>query len=71
MEVIDKLVNLGNSFIIIEHNLDVIKLADHIIDVGPEGGRNGGQIVAEGTPEEIIKNEKSITGKFLKKEMEG
>ena len=65
------MVNLGNSFIIIEHNLDVIKLADHIIDVGPEGGRNGGQIVAEGTPEEIIKNEKSITGKFLKKEMEG
>ncbi|MEJ8605718.1 excinuclease ABC subunit UvrA [Riemerella anatipestifer] len=69
MEVIQKLVDLGNSFIIIEHNMDVIKLADHIIDVGPEGGKNGGSIVAEGTPEEIIKNKKSITGKFLKKEM--
>ena len=69
MEAINRLVDLGNSFIIIEHNLDVIKLADHIIDIGPEGGKNGGQIVAEGTPEEIIKNKKSITGKFLAKEM--
>ncbi|WKS94368.1 excinuclease ABC subunit UvrA [Riemerella columbina] len=70
MEVIERLVDLGNSFIIIEHNMDVIKLADHIIDVGPEGGKNGGEIVAEGMPEDIIKNKKSITGKFLKKEME-
>ncbi|SDD86242.1 excinuclease ABC subunit UvrA [Riemerella columbipharyngis] len=69
MEAIDRLVNLGNSFIIIEHNMDVIKLADHIIDIGPEGGKSGGKIVAEGTPEEIIKNKKSLTGKFLKKEM--
>jgi len=64
------LVELGNSFIIIEHNLDVIKLADHIIDVGPEGGKHGGQIIAKGTPEEIIKSKKSLTGAFLKKEME-
>ena len=69
MDAINRLVDLGNSFIIIEHNLDVIKLADHIIDIGPEGGKNGGKIVAEGTPEEIIKNKKSITGKFLAKEM--
>ena len=69
MDAINRLVNLGNSFIIIEHNLDVIKLADHIIDIGPEGGKNGGIIVAKGTPEEIIKNKKSITGKFLAKEM--
>ena len=69
MDAINRLVDLGNSFIIIEHNLDVIKLADHIIDIGPEGGKNGGQIIAEGTPEEIIKNKKSITGKFLAKEM--
>ena len=69
MDAINRLVDLGNSFIIIEHNLDVIKLADYIIDIGPEGGKNGGKIVAEGTPEEIIKNKKSITGKFLAKEM--
>ena len=69
MEAIQKLVDLGNSFIIIEHNMDVIKLADHIIDVGPEGGKHGGTIVAEGTPEEIIKSKKSLTGKFLKKDM--
>lgn len=69
MDAINRLVDLGNSFIIIEHNLDVIKLADHIIDIGPEGGKNGGKIVAEGTPEEIIKNKKSVTGKFLAKEM--
>lgn len=49
--------------------MDVIKLADHIIDVGPEGGKNGGNIVAEGTPEEIVKNKKSLTGKFLKNEL--
>ncbi len=70
MDAIHRLVELGNSFIIIEHNMDVIKLADHIIDVGPEGGKHGGQIVAKGTPEEIIKSKKSLTGKFLKKEME-
>lgn len=69
MEAINKLVDLGNSFIIIEHNMDVIKLADHIIDIGPEGGKHGGTIVAEGTPEEIIKSKKSLTGKFLKREL--
>lgn len=69
MEAINQLVELGNSFIIIEHNMDVIKLADHIIDVGPEGGKHGGQIIAEGTPEQIIKSKKSLTAKFLKKEL--
>jgi len=69
MEAIEQLVELGNSFIIIEHNMDVIKLADHIIDVGPEGGKHGGQIIAEGTPEEVIKSKKSLTAKFLKKEL--
>ncbi len=69
MDAIAQLVDLGNSFIIIEHNMDVIKLADYIIDVGPEGGKNGGEIVAQGTPEQIIRSRKSITGKFLKKEL--
>ena len=69
MDAINQLVELGNSFIIIEHNMDVIKLADHIIDIGPEGGKNGGQIIFEGTPEEIVQCEKSLTGLFLKKEM--
>ncbi len=69
MDAINQLVELGNSFIIIEHNMDVIKLADYIIDIGPEGGKHGGQIIFEGTPEEIIQCEKSLTGLFLKKEM--
>lgn len=69
MEVIQKLVDKGNSIIIIEHNLDVIKLADYIIDIGPEGGKGGGQIVAEGTPELVAKNKKSYTAPFLKKEL--
>ncbi len=69
MEAINQLVELGNSFIIIEHNLDVIKLADHIIDIGPEGGKHGGEIIATGTPEEIVKSKKSLTAKFLKKEL--
>lgn len=69
MEVIKKLVDKGNSIIIIEHNLDVIKLADYIIDIGPEGGKGGGQIVAEGTPEVVAKNKKSYTAPFLKKEL--
>lgn len=70
MKVIEKIVELGNTVIIIEHNLDVVKLADYIIDIGPEGGRNGGKVVAEGTPEEIVLNKKSITGKFLKDELD-
>lgn len=65
--VLRKLVDLGNTVIVIEHNLDVIKNADHIIDLGPEGGDKGGEIVAEGIPEEIVENSKSYTGQFLKK----
>ena len=70
MEAINKLVDLGNSFVIIEHNLDVIKLADHIIDVGMEGGSKGGEIVAKGTPEEVARSKKSLTARFLKKELQ-
>ena len=66
MDVLQKLVDRGNTVIIIEHNLDVIKLADWIIDVGPEGGRNGGHILATGTPEEISKIDNGFTSKFLK-----
>jgi excinuclease ABC subunit A len=69
MDVINKLVDKGNSILIIEHNMDVIKLADYIIDIGPEGGKSGGEVVAKGTPEEIIKNKKSYTAQFLKKEL--
>ena len=67
LEVLNRLVDKGNTVLVIEHNLDVIKVADHIIDIGPEGGYKGGQIIAEGTPEEIAENEGSWTGKFLKK----
>ena len=67
IEILQRLVNTGNSMIIIEHNLDIIKTADYIIDLGPEGGIGGGEIVATGTPEEVAQNEKSYTGKFLKK----
>jgi excinuclease ABC subunit A len=69
MGVINRLVDKGNTILIIEHNMDVIKLADYIIDIGPEGGKGGGQVVAKGTPEEIIKNKKSYTAQFLKKEL--
>ncbi len=69
MEVLNKLTDKGNTVLIIEHNLDVIKLTDHIIDIGPEGGKNGGQVICSGTPEEIIMNKKSYTAKFLKKEL--
>ena len=69
MKVINKIIEFGNTVIIIEHNLDVIKLADYVIDIGPDGGNKGGKIVAEGTPEEIILNPKSVTGKFLKDEL--
>ncbi len=69
MQVLNKLVNKGNTILIIEHNLDVIKTVDYIIDVGPEGGKGGGQIIAKGTPEELIKNKKSYTAQFLKKEL--
>lgn len=69
MDVINKLVKKGNTVLIIEHNLDVVKLADYIIDIGYEGGKGGGQVVAVGTPEEIVKNKKSYTAQFLKKEL--
>lgn len=66
IKILNRLVANGNTIVVIEHNLDVIKIADYIIDLGPEGGENGGQIVAVGTPEQIAKNTKSITGKYLK-----
>lgn len=69
MEVINRLVDKGNTVLIIEHNLDVVKLADYIIDIGYEGGKGGGQLIAKGTPEEIVKNKKSYTAQFLKKEL--
>lgn len=69
LEVLQKLVDRGNTMVIIEHNLDVIKVADYVIDIGPEGGRGGGNIVAEGTPEKIAQSKKSITGKYLKDEL--
>jgi excinuclease ABC subunit A len=69
MEVINRLVDKGNTILIIEHNMDVIKLADYIIDIGPEGGKGGGEVVAKGTPEEVAKNKKSYTAQFLKKEL--
>ena len=62
----DALIEKGHSIIVIEHNLDLIKCADWVIDLGPEGGENGGQLLAVGTPEEIAKNKKSITGAYLK-----
>ena len=64
--VLERLKNQGNTVVVIEHNLDVIKTADWIIDLGPEGGSDGGEIVAEGTPEDVAKVKKSFTGKFLK-----
>lgn len=69
LKVLEKLVNRGNTVLIIEHNLEVIKTVDYMIDIGPEGGRNGGKIVCTGTPEEVAKHPKSLTGKFLKKEL--
>ena len=69
MDVIKKLVDKGNTILIIEHNMDVIKLADYIIDIGPEGGKGGGTVVAVGTPEVVAKNKKSYTAEFLKKEL--
>ncbi|MEZ4969847.1 MAG: excinuclease ABC subunit UvrA [Flavobacteriaceae bacterium] len=70
MQVLNKLVNKGNTVLVIEHNMDVIKMVDHIIDIGYEGGRHGGMVVAEGTPEEVALDKKSYTSKFLRKELE-
>jgi excinuclease ABC subunit A len=66
LEVMETLVDAGNSMVIIEHNLDVIKSADWVIDMGPEGGQNGGRVIAEGTPVEVSKVEGSYTGEYLK-----
>lgn len=70
MDVLNKLVDKGNTVIVIEHNLDVIKMADHIVDMGPEGGKGGGHIVAQGTPEEVAASGKGYTSEFLKVELE-
>lgn len=69
MEVLNKLVDSGSTVLVIEHNLDIIKMADHIIDIGPEGGQNGGTIVCEGTPEQVAKHKTSHTARFLKQEL--
>ena len=70
VDILQRLVDTGNTIIVIEHNLDLIKTADYIIDLGPEGGEAGGEIIAVGTPEQICKNDRSYTGKFLKKYLE-
>mgnify|MGYP000716504956 CR=1 FL=1 len=70
LAVLHRLVDAGNTVVVIEHNLDVIKVADYIIDLGPEGGERGGRVIAVGTPEEIAKNKNSYTGIFLKKVLE-
>ena len=67
IDVLQRFVDSGNTVLVIEHNLDVIKVADHIIDLGPEGGNGGGEIVAQGTPEEVAANPKSYTGQYLNK----
>ena len=69
LNTFDKLIRMGHSILVIEHNLDMISCSDHIIDLGPEGGDKGGNIIAEGTPEEIIKNKESYTGQYLKKKI--
>ena len=70
VDILHRLVDTGNTIIVIEHNLDLIKTADNIIDLGPEGGENGGEVIAIGTPEQVVKNERSHTGRFLKKYLE-
>jgi excinuclease ABC subunit A len=70
LDVLHRLVDKGNSIVVIEHNLDVIKQADWIIDLGPEGGEKGGEIIAEGTPEKVAEVEHSVTGYFLRREMD-
>ena len=70
IEVLQRLVEAGNSVLIIEHNLDIIKVADYLIDLGPDGGEKGGMLVAEGTPEEVCQNPDSYTGQFLKAYLE-
>jgi len=69
LDVLNKLVDFGNTVIVIEHNLDVMKVADYLIDLGPEGGMRGGKIIAEGTPEKVSKNKNSLTSVYLEKEL--
>jgi excinuclease ABC subunit A len=69
MESFNRLIALGHTLVIIEHNMDVIKCADHIIDIGPEGGADGGRVVVTGTPEEVVKCAESYTGKYLKEHL--
>ena len=69
LNVLQRLTDCGNTVVVIEHNLDVIKMADYIIDLGPEGGEAGGNVVASGTPEQIVKNKSSYTAKFLKEKL--
>jgi excinuclease ABC subunit A len=66
IDILQRLVEKGNTVVVIEHNLDLIKCADYVIDIGPEGGERGGNIVAKGTPEDVAKSERSYTGKYLK-----
>ena len=70
VDILQRLVDTGNPILVIEHNLDLIKTCDYIVDLGPEGGDNGGEVIAVGTPEQICKNDRSYTGKFLKKYLE-
>ena len=67
INILQRLTDAGNTVLVIEHNLDVIKTADYIIDMGPEGGDNGGTVIAKGTPEQIAENKKSYTGEYLKR----
>lgn len=69
LNVLNKLVDKGNTVLVIEHNMDVVKVADHVIDIGPEGGQRGGKVIAKGTPEQVAKKRRSHTGKFLKLEL--
>jgi excinuclease ABC subunit A len=69
MNVLRKLCDMGNTVVVIEHNLDVIKMADYIIDLGPEGGDGGGEVIAEGSPEDIVKVKGSYTAKYLKEKL--
>ena len=71
LAILQKIVDNKDTVLVIEHNLDVIKVADYIIDLGPEGGDQGGEVVATGTPEEVMHNDRSYTGKLLKKVMQG
>ena len=69
LKAFDRLISMGHTIIVVEHNLDVIKCADHIIDMGPEGGENGGNVVATGTPEQIAADTASITGRYLREKL--